>query len=433
MMRQFTPALLTIILALCFTGCAASQRDAPAARHYLRALHAALGGIEGDLPAITASADAAAERYLDPRSALGIHGDVGFFREAVDRSGGVMRVNSANHAANAAGVVLYCVNDATLEKDLAGLKYPVNQGAMIIAFGRDDQLDTLRARETGITTFISSHAPRGVGLFVNDAGERIIPVHRAANIAAMWVWTGEFVAALTRRGKMPPMYQGFAVPGGRERLDRIGRGTKFHEHAPTAVKAGVVGREFLAQLRVDLRKVESHEMPNIRAAAERTERAHADGGALYAFLHGHVIGATLDQPGDPAYFDVLNTDYIAVRDDVALKGGDVIFCVGYDQPFDGEWFKHFATRARDSGATLIWSFTDYKPDLIAALPAEEIVINQRWAFGDAVVALPGYDVKILPTSGVIAEAVVWMVHAEMFRLREPAAFARAASAEKTGR
>ena len=108
-------------------------------------------------------------------------------------------------------------------------------------------------------------------------------------------------------------------------------------------------------------------------------------------------------------------------------------CVGYGHPFDGLVVRHCATHSREAGATLIWSMTDYKPDLIAALPAEEIVINQHWAFGDAVVPLPGYDVKILPTSGVIAEAVVWMVHAEMLRMREPATFDRAVGVNRPAR
>jgi len=36
----------------------------------------------------------------------------------------------------------------------------------------------------------------------------------------------------------------------------------------------------------------------------------------------------------------------------------------------------------------------------------DILINQRWAEGDAAVSMPGYDVKILPPSG-IAQLVIY--------------------------
>ena len=54
-----------------------------------------------------------------------------------------------------------------------------------------------------------------------------------------------------------------------------------------------------------------------------------------------------------------------------------------------------------------------------AILTDEVYIDQHWAFGDAVVEVPGYDVKILPTSGVISEAVLWMVCAEAFAAPDP--------------
>ena len=52
---------------------------------------------------------------------------------------------------------------------------------------------------------------------------------------------------------------------------------------------------------------------------------------------------------------------------------------------------------------------------------QEIFIDQHWRFGDAVATVPGYDIKIFPTSGVIADAALWMVNAEMFALLCPQA------------
>jgi hypothetical protein len=57
----------------------------------------------------------------------------------------------------------------------------------------------------------------------------------------------------------------------------------------------------------------------------------------------------------------------------------------------------------------------------SAIPAGETIIWQHWAMGDAVVNVPGYDIKILPPSGVIAEAVLWMTESEMLRIEGGAA------------
>ena len=51
--------------------------------------------------------------------------------------------------------------------------------------------------------------------------------------------------------------------------------------------------------------------------------------------------------------------------------------------------------------------------MIAGLPPDELYIDQRWELGDGQVQLPGYDIKILPPSGVIELAILWMVEAEM--------------------
>ncbi|HOI56323.1 MAG TPA: hypothetical protein PLP01_13830, partial [Phycisphaerae bacterium] len=52
----------------------------------------------------------------------------------------------------------------------------------------------------------------------------------------------------------------------------------------------------------------------------------------------------------------------------------------------------------------------------AAVPAGEVLVRQHWALGDAAVTVPGYDVRVLPPSGVVAAAVLWMVESEMLAL-----------------
>jgi len=238
-----------------------------------------------------------------------------------------------------------------------------------------------------------------------------IPIDSPVKLAALWLWTGEFVAACTRRGKMPPMYLGYAVPGGKERAAKYGRHTRFHDEAPVAVPAGQVARAYLAALRADLRAVADQEMDAIVRTASLAWETRQAGRGVYAFLHGHAVHSSLGGPADPGYFTQANRDWLELRDDIALQSGDFMLCLGFDQPFDDEWFGNLAPRLRRDGVKLAISVTDYKQEAVRAIPPEEPFINQHWGFGDAVVALPGYDVKILPTSGVIAETILWMVQA----------------------
>jgi len=71
---------------------------------------------------------------------------------------------------------------------------------------------------------------------------------------------------------------------------------------------------------------------------------------------------------------------------------------------------------RARGGRLVWSLTDQYPQEIAALPKEEIVILQHWHYSDAVVDIPGYDVRMLPASEVVSEAIYWMVNAKLHAL-----------------
>ena len=409
-MNRLCPLAATGALTLLLTACPPlAAAGTTAARSYLERVVAALDAMERDMPAITAAAELAAERYVNhPQGTLGVLGDPGFFREATDRSGGIMRVFGGAHAAGDKGIMLFCLSERGWDQDIKQAKYFSGTGSMIIAFGRRQLLD--RAREAGcpMAAALDLHVP-GDGTWADGS----LPVDRPARLAALWLWTGEFVAACTRRGRMPPMYLGYAVPGGRERAAKFGRHVRFHDETPAAVPAGRVARAYLAALRRDLRAVADHEMDEIVRTADLALEARDAGRGVYAFLHGHAVHCSLGGPADPGYFTQANRDWVDLKDEIELHGGDFMFCLGFDQPFDGDWFKELAPRLRRDGVRLAISVTDYKHEAISAIPSGEPFINQHWGFGDAVVELPGYDVKILPTSAVIAETILWMVQAEM--------------------
>ena len=96
-------------------------------------------------------------------------------------------------------IILYAVPGALEGEDLKMLDQWREKGAMVIPF--------------------SSSA----GVFGNH-----FPIDTVANVIDLWTWTGEFVAACTRLGQMPVLYQSYGLPGGRERAKKY-QGKRFHD------------------------------------------------------------------------------------------------------------------------------------------------------------------------------------------------------------
>ena len=92
-------------------------------------------------------------------------------------------------------------------------------------------------REKGATV-IPFDSP--TGLFLNK-----FPVDTVINVAKLWAWTGEFVAACARMGKMPTLYKSYGLPGGYERAKKY-EGTRFHDDLSIQpIAAGVLEKEYL--------------------------------------------------------------------------------------------------------------------------------------------------------------------------------------------
>jgi len=397
------------------------QPAASGAERYYQWLMGALDGIEKQMPEISRSADAAAELFVkDEKTGIGVVGDRGFVGEAIGRAGGIIRIHHPGQIRGDRwrGVVLFGLRAETLRDDLATAASKKKHGCLTVAFGQKSLKPALEKTGMPFDAFIANCASEHDGLFRTERGRWVIPTVPAANIAAMWAWTGEFVAACTRRGKMPPMYLAYSCPGGREWSKKYGS-RKFHEAAPKPVPAGQLGREYLRELRADLRTVHDKEMADIRKVAGLAVETRKAGKGVYAFTHGHAILQRLRGPGNPGYFTQINRSWVALRRDIKLRRGDLVYCVGFDQLFGGSWFRDFDKRAREAGAQLAWSISACRKGHTDSLPPDEPLIDQHWDFGDSVVVVPGYEIKILPVSGVIAEAALWMVNAEIHTMVGP--------------
>ena len=102
-------------------------------------------------------------------------------------------------------------------------------------------------------------------------------------------------------------------------------------------------------------------------------------------------------------------------DEVAkvLKPGDLFLFIGYyRRPVE------VYEAARRAGAKIVEVITGTTvPETMD--PQPDYVIHPKWPYGDALVPVPNYDVKILPRSGILQAAIYWAIAGSMAALATP--------------
>ncbi len=390
---------------------------------YYEWIGACLESIEADLPAISASAEAAAKFYLQEDCRIYAAGDFGIVGEAVGRSGGMIRFRWGSPIqqylkGQGPRVVFIALREDQYAQYLAQAREHLSEdNAFVVLMGPRKLLDRAKADGFPMASAIENHAAVHEGLFAIGEETYVVPTSPVASLLTLWVWTAEFVAASTREGNMPVMYQSYAIPGARERVENL-KDVRFEAFTPPPIGAGTLGRAFLHAARADLDTFFHHEKDKIAEVAVRAFETKRAGHGLYAFLHGHaIVTQQLTFPSSPNFFTQLNHGWFEQKREITLTPGDFVFCVGYSVRFHNNEYKQWDDQARESGATLAWSFTDYEQEDIEAVKAAgEIWINQHWNYGDAVVEVPGLEFKLFPTSGLIAQAVLRLVESGLTTL-----------------
>jgi len=400
-------------------GRSASERvSAPAAERYHAAMLRCVAGLAADMEKITASASAAAEKFV--RENYRLRASSGGL-EFLGRSGGMFAFGGQDRIRET-DVVMYWLHAEPFDSQIAEISSARRKGAMIIIFAGGRELDRAAKAGVDVTQAVDNHASAGDAVVVGARGGPGVSTLRAANNAAGWVWTAEFVAACTRLGKMPTMWRAFAVPEGHAWADRIGRTgryrrARFHREAPPRIAPGRLGREYLRELQKALKAVRRDEMGDIRATAVLAVQATAAGHKAYIYPLSHTTH-DVERFG---CFTRISKGWGGLKDGKRLARGDFVFVLEYDGVIAPSLHENghsldrgFAGVARRAGARLAWSFSTYRRENVAAVAPDEILIGQHWAFGDAAVSVPGYPFKGFPISGVIFEAILGMVTAEVY-------------------
>jgi len=347
-----------------------------AAEDYIGRLQSTIIQSRASVPALTQSAERAAGEFLSGGNLWVAGRQPDFITEACQRAGGLMAMAPlAQHVPANHDVILYTVPGSFDVNDRKILEEWRGKGAMVITF--------------------SSSA----GLFQNN-----FPIDTVMNVVELWKWTAEFVAACTRKGKMPVLYQSYGLPGGRERDGKY-QGKRFHDDLSIQpIAAGILANEYIDQLQHMLARIQETEIPRMDRAAGWWRKAKS----ATALVTGHMFPAQHGQ--DPRTSHLCTFVRVSAWEDKSLLEAnppEFVLFLGYQfAP------QKFLDETKAKGIKLV--YTDVQLGQPAE-PSENIVyITPAWPLTDGCVTVPGYDIPILPASGVVQAAIYWTIASKAF-------------------
>jgi hypothetical protein len=363
-------AFLLAALLLCH-----SQRaPAATAETYLSALQSTLTQSKSNLASRANSAERAAAEFVAGGNLRVAGRQADFIAEACGRAGGLMGItpldqrNPVKH-----DMILYAVPSTINAEDLKAIDRWQEQGVTVITFNSQ------------------------AGLYRDH-----FPVDTVANVIDLWTWSGEFVAACTRLGEMPVLYQSYGLPGGPERGKKY-QGKKFHDDLTIKpIPAEVLGREYLDRIDKMLARITNTEMPKLLQAAAWWDQTNV---ATLLFT-GHMFPRHAQDPRSicPGTFAAVP----AWEDKELLDAShppQFVLYLGYQfAP------QRLLNQAKALGVKLVYS--DVQPAQPPEPAGNILYIDPVWPLADGCVAIPGYDVPILPASGVIQAAIYWTIASE---------------------
>ena len=349
----------------------------------------ALSAAKANWPPREAAASAAAERFLRGGS-LWVAGSIPRFDiEWLNRAGGIMPVAVMKSPDNLGenDVLVYGCMPGAETADAALLAKARERKALVIAFGAAAHAAVLKPV---VDNYLAVDIPTDTPMAAQ--------VTASACLAQLWAFSADLVGACTRAGKMPTMWQSVMVPGARDRNARY-RPLRFHEDLVVPAQApGTLGNRYLDTITQevgDLRK----ETSKFQAAGKAIRAAVRAGHKVFHANLGHYEPALLLPKTFPVTLTVLGTKAPETELREKAAAGDVLLCIWYT-----ELPAALLAAAKEKGVTSICCVAGNPPQP-HDLRLVDIFVDPHWVYGDAALALPNYDVKILPPSGVLNSLV----------------------------
>jgi hypothetical protein len=228
-----------------------------------------------------------------------------------------------------------------------------------------------------------------------------------ANALPAWIFIGELIAALTRLGKTPVIFESIGAYAGNARIQQYKNGEiAFHDHMRVPpVAAGVIGNRFVDIIGAKLRRIEEEQRANIDKAGAWAREARKQGKQLFMYSMGHIFPDEVAKTKIGKVFRsaVWNAGFRAPHPEDTYAPGDVAVLIGYQQPADD-----LLRKARPAGARVV--YVAVRADRDFTKDPDVIWIDPMWDWPDACVPLEGYDVPLLAASGILNGAIAWEIY-----------------------
>jgi uncharacterized phosphosugar-binding protein len=374
---------------------------------YFETLIAGVEGVRNDLSSLVEAAETVALKLVDGGEIYIVSVRPDFTSEGFIRSGGLMMLKEYHVGQELSAKDVVIVGWTDTEQDqtevlLDGLK---KTDAFVVGIG-----SVLGRSSKQVDVFLESKMVIADST-VMPFDHTVYPFISLQNLVLLWAFTGELVAALTRRGQMPAMFQSVLVPGARQRNADIGS-SRFHKtHTVSPVLPELLGNIYLDKIQGCLRTVLDEEINAIAEVAQVCVDVRRNGHGIHAFLISHFPVHQAGAPGDPKFMVPLEVLKGETPDEAELerrlKPGDLFFFLGY---YRRPAKAYEIARRLNCQIVEIITGTD-APALEGLVP--DYVIHPGWHYTDSLVPVLGYDVPILPASGIMQASIWWAVLGEM--------------------
>ncbi len=179
------------------------------AQAYYQWIVGCIDDIKAQMPAITKSAERAADLYVNKDYDIAVYGGQDFTRELFNRSGGMMQLTLASPLPGTGQEVIDRVNlskyiilvglrESRWAEDMDRIRRFRKQGnKFVIGFGSAAQLARAQTDGVWFDAQVANAAAPTNGLFVTPLTGPLVPTDSVANVALGWTWLGEFVARPT--------------------------------------------------------------------------------------------------------------------------------------------------------------------------------------------------------------------------------------------
>ena len=251
----------------------------------------------------------------------------GIVAEACDRAGGLGAIKplSVSEKLTNNDVVLVGTLDLHPEEQGKQLATVRDSGALIILFG------SRSARCAPYASYVIDNGLNAGLCNTIDVGgtDKTGPLAGVSNVINMWTFTAELVAALTRQGKMPTLWQSMFVPGSEVRNERIGKSMYESDLKIQPIPSGNLGNQYVTTVRGFLESIRANELPRFQKAGELCGNTLSQGDKVITWLIGHFMASQNRMPGTPALFTILEQTDTQGQLRQKLGKNDVFLHVGY--------------------------------------------------------------------------------------------------------